>query len=753
MNFDEEQRDEIYTAMSNGKRLNPLVKKSWSRSQSYEIKPNASGVTIKYEKEEFEAILKQYTEVLEIIGSYANILLINSLEDNEMIINVFDRKCHLIHQWGNKEYSLTLEKIGLKKGVCWKNKYMGTNGPGEAYLLDKTIIIEGYEHYLINRKGIAQISIPIHDTVGNLFCILDMTIPDKLNVQYYYKALLMVCNGVERELKRMNFIDTNSIKNQCKRSIEDDAFVNEKFIELNQRYLNRRLLLKAIFDQQDIGTAYYSNDGNIILDANDKYRDIVEGVSGTRDIIGKSILKLTNKSWKQKQRIYDFWEKRKETGTKGNLQEVVIPKQGKIKFYNINVEPIKRNNEIMGWVETISDITKIKRVQKKIRERDKLFTDILDRFHIPVALLKYPDLNIKYINKYGNELINKFIGEKLTIKEMQGKTLYELRDINNIDSEVDYMIYRLENKVFLDSKQLDMKLKDKSNVTLKVTDTPLYDDGNLKSVVMAGVDITQELKFLKAKDQFFSIISHELRSPANIIIAASQLLLTDKYREELSLNAISHIEKIKINSYRLLRLINNFLDIQKSEAGYLELTKGNFDIISFSEEITNSITHLTDSKGIEVIFDTEFEEKIISLDIEKYERILLNLLSNATKFTPEGGQIIVNIFQKEDRICISVKDSGIGIAEDKLDKIFEKFTIIDSSLSRVSEGTGLGLNLVKILIEKMDGNIVVNSVEGEGTEFSICLPDKKIKNKDRSSMKRTKKELEHITNIEFSDIN
>lgn len=750
MNYNYEDCNRDLINKVENKRINPLVKKSWSRSLVYGINPDQPGVIVKYSEDELQDIRKQYRDIIKIIRSYSNILLMNTIEQKDIVINLFDRQCSLIHQWGKKDYALKLKKLGFIEGICWKNRFMGTNGPGEAFLLDKTIIIEGYEQYLCNRKTLSQISVPLHDSRGNIFCILDITMPDKQNVIYYYNSLLMICNGVERELKRINFIDTNCIKSQYNKSIEDYAFVNEKFIELTEKYRNRQILYKATFDQNYIGTAFYSKDGYTIIDANEKYIDIMEGISGTRNIIGKSISSFIKKRWKGREKINEFRRHRLKTGTNGELEEVHVPNGNKYSFYNISIEPIKKNDEIVGWVETVSDITKIKEAQEKIRERDKLFIDVLDRFHIPVGILTYPNLKVQYINKYGKELINKLIGYKLTLEEMQGKNVYELSSNKAIQCIID----RIERKEFLDSKQVNLELSDGSIRSFKVSDTPLYEsENNIKSIVIAGVDITEELQFLKAKDQFFSIISHELRSPANIIIAASQLLLTNKYRKELKLNAIGHIEKIRINSYRLLRLINNFLDIQKSEAGYLELNEDNFDIVSFSEEMTNSVMHLTDSKGIRVIFDTEFEEKIIALDIEKYERILLNLLSNATKFTPVGGEILVSINKKEDRICLSVKDSGIGIAEKELEKIFEKFTIVDSSLSRVSEGTGLGLNLVKILIEKMNGRIHVKSKVGEGTEFMVCLPDVKLENEDRSILKRTKKEIEHITNIEFSDVN
>ncbi|MGO1368613.1 MAG: sensor histidine kinase [Senegalia sp. (in: firmicutes)] len=138
--------------------------------------------------------------------------------------------------------------------------------------------------------------------------------------------------------------------------------------------------------------------------------------------------------------------------------------------------------------------------------------------------------------------------------------------------------------------------------------------------------------------------------------------------------------------------------------------------------------------------------------MDKYEKIILNLLSNATKFTPQGGEIFINIYEENNHVIISIKDTGVGINKSEFKNIFEKFNNLKNNLPTVESGTGLGLNLVKTLVEKMNGEIKVKSTLGKGTEFLLYLPSKQIEDRELSSIRRTKKELEHITNIEFSDI-
>lgn len=167
-----------------------------------------------------------------------------------------------------------------------------------------------------------------------------------------------------------------------------------------------------------------------------------------------------------------------------------------------------------------------------------------------------------------------------------------------------------------------------------------------------------------------------------------------------------------------------------------------------------SVADYIETKGLSLIFDTTAEEKVIACDAEKIERIILNLLSNAVKFTPCGGKIIVNIEDCTENIHISVKDTGRGIPEDKLNSIFERFVQVDKSLARDNEGSGIGLSLVKCLVELHGGTISVKSKEGYGTEFNIYIPCRLVEeapNKIAGNESMGESCIENI-NIEFSDI-
>lgn len=260
------------------------------------------------------------------------------------------------------------------------------------------------------------------------------------------------------------------------------------------------------------------------------------------------------------------------------------------------------------------------------------------------------------------------------------------------------------------------------------------------------------------KTQFFSNLSHEFRTPLNIILSSIQLIESASFSEEYyddHNRMLKYLPTMKQNCYRLLRLIDNLIDITRLDSGFLKFHFTNKDIVGIVEDITLSVANYTKVKGIEVIFDTDVEERIIGCDPNMIERIMFNLLSNSIKFTPSGGNIFVNIFNKEDKILISVRDTGIGIPSDKLPIIFERFRQVDSSLHREHEGSGIGLSLVKSIVEGLNGSIRVESELGKGTEFIIEMPVVLVEDDsdlDSDVLKTEALDKTRKIDVEFSDI-
>nr|WP_241393776.1 HAMP domain-containing sensor histidine kinase [Clostridium saccharobutylicum] len=190
----------------------------------------------------------------------------------------------------------------------------------------------------------------------------------------------------------------------------------------------------------------------------------------------------------------------------------------------------------------------------------------------------------------------------------------------------------------------------------------------------------------------------------------------------------------------------------KNEFGLFKVNLSNENIVDVTEEIVQSISQYINAKHINIIFDTNTEEKIIACDPEKIERVILNLISNAIKFTNTDGSIFVNVIDKGDTVEIYVKDTGIGIEEKHLKNIFERFEQVDKSISRNAEGSGIGLSLVKSIVNMHGGKISVESEVGKGSIFKIELPVKIVEEIEVCEQTKACNNKIEMINVEFSDI-
>lgn len=266
------------------------------------------------------------------------------------------------------------------------------------------------------------------------------------------------------------------------------------------------------------------------------------------------------------------------------------------------------------------------------------------------------------------------------------------------------------------------------------------------------IEKNEELRrIMEMKDEFLSLISHEFKTPIAVIVSAIQAIV-NIHGDKLPKRVMTLIQRIKQNTYRQLRLVNNLLDISRANAGQLKTNKTNMDIIFLTKSIVESVSEYAMQKDLKLIFLSDVTHKVIGVDEEKYERILLNLLSNAIKFTPPGKSIEVIILDNDDKICIKIRDEGIGIPIEKQALVFERFGQVDSSLSKQAEGSGLGLTIVKLLVEALSGSIQLHSIEGEGTTFTIQLPGNYVCESEEKQFEAIDSRLVQAISIELSDI-
>ena len=265
--------------------------------------------------------------------------------------------------------------------------------------------------------------------------------------------------------------------------------------------------------------------------------------------------------------------------------------------------------------------------------------------------------------------------------------------------------------------------------------------------------LEEAIQLESIRNEFFANISHEFKTPLNIILGTMQLIDRNIDIGNVTIeNLIRYVNTIKQNSYRLLRLVNNLIDISRIDVGYYKLQLTNHNIIRIIEDITLSVAEYVQGKNINLLFDTEVEEVILACDPDKVERVILNLLSNAIKYTDDGGSIKVYLKKVDNNIIISVKDSGVGIPKDKIELIFDRFGQANDMFTRRCEGSGIGLSIVKSIVEMHGGDIKVFSEVGKGSEFVFNIPIKVLDEENTIFDCDNKDYHVEKCNIEFSDI-
>lgn len=271
--------------------------------------------------------------------------------------------------------------------------------------------------------------------------------------------------------------------------------------------------------------------------------------------------------------------------------------------------------------------------------------------------------------------------------------------------------------------------------------------------VMNYSELNNIIKTLKEKnlsqEEFLLNITHDLRAHLSIILSVMQCIdygnvkVTDEKARE-------YLKMIKRNSLKMLKLINNLIDTTKFQNNYYELNKTNIDIVSMIEGTINCIDKYAIQKNIHLIFDTNQEECIMAVDPQVIDRIIMNLISNAIKFSSKDKNIYINLLINSEEIKMSIRDEGPGISEDDKNKIFNRFYQVTKQKDSDQAGSGIGLDLVNYLTKSHGGSISLDSEYGVGSEFIVTLPITSIDEKEIISQRQSSK-IEMLE-IEFSDI-
>jgi PAS domain S-box-containing protein len=313
-----------------------------------------------------------------------------------------------------------------------------------------------------------------------------------------------------------------------------------------------------------------------------------------------------------------------------------------------------------------------------------------------------------------NQMANKHLVNFLKMTDKNGKPIKrENRPIK---------IVLETGKPFINSKDYYYLRKNGTQMPVALTVTPFFLDEKLAGVIEVFRDITKELEVDKAKTEFVSIASHALRTPLGIAKWYLEAMNDEKLLDHAPPNAHKYLEEVYKSNERLLYLVRDLLSISRIDQGKIQDNPSEVDIAYRVQSITRGLELIAEKKHITIDLQIESEIPPMFIDEIRFHEVIQSLLSNAIKYNIPHGRITITLHKKNDALHISIKDTGIGIAQEDQKKLFTKFYRAENAIAMNTEGSGLGLYVAKSYIENWRGSIAVASTKGKGTTFSIKIP-------------------------------
>lgn len=407
---------------------------------------------------------------------------------------------------------------------------------------------------------------------------------------------------------------------------------------------------------------------------------------------------------------------------------------------------------------TVSDITERKLAEKALAEERQRLFDVLESLPVMICLLT-PDRRIVFDNRLF----------RVKFGESGGRHCYEYccgfdRPCDFCESFVPLTTGRPHHWEFMSPD---------GNTIIDAYDFPFSDTDGSPLILEMDIDITKRKRAeealqaseaqahvlaeaLEKKNRlvtdFFINISHELKTPITLIKLALEII--ESYLQKPKLNRAGMIGRtaiMKQNANRLSRLVGNILDITKIDAGFMEPKFAYTDIVGLIHGLVDSMDSFAQKKELKIEFKSSVKAKRIMTDSQIVERVILNLVSNAIKHTREGGCIQISCTDMKSSIVVCVKDNGEGIPDEKKPIVFDRFRQVNTSLTRSSEGTGIGLSLTKALVELLRGRIWFESTLGAGSEFFVEFPVLQMAEQSQP-IEQLGMTIDKQVEMEFSDI-
>jgi PAS domain S-box-containing protein len=357
------------------------------------------------------------------------------------------------------------------------------------------------------------------------------------------------------------------------------------------------------------------------------------------------------------------------------------------------------------------DITERKRMEEELKASEERYRDLFENANDGIYILDRAGRIVSF-NRKAEEITG------YTLEEVRGRS-YTLFLPPGPERKKARRAFLKNMRGQPDKTELTIIRKDGREIVLELSTRPIWQGGQIVGIQGIGRDITERKELERLKSDFISTVSHELRTPltsikgyVDLVLAGDVGPLTPEQKEFLTI--------VSQNTTRLTELINDLLEIERLESGRIEFEFAELDLAEVLENVARSLHVNAEQKGLEFLTEIPSGLKVRG-DRERLAQVFLNLLSNAIKYTP-AGTVELRAHQEDDAVVVEVRDTGIGLSESDLQKLFQKFFRSDNPYVRKVGGTGLGLSIAKAIVERHGGTITVTSQLGQGSTFTVRLP-------------------------------
>jgi PAS domain S-box-containing protein len=433
------------------------------------------------------------------------------------------------------------------------------------------------------------------------------------------------------------------------------------------------------------------------------------GAQSPDELVGKSVMDLLHPDYREvvRERI----QRGLATGQPAPpLMEKFIRLDGTVIDVEVTAVPIMWEGRPAMQV-VFRDITERKRMEEELKASEERHRDLFENANDGIYILDRAGRIVSF-NRKAEELTG------YTFEEVRGQP-YTLLVSSGPERKKARRAFLKNMRGQPDKNELTIIRKDGREVTLELSTRPIWQGGQIVGIQGIGRDITERKELERLKSDFISTVSHELRTPltsikgyVDLVLAGDVGPLTPEQKEFLTI--------VSQNTTRLTELINDLLEIERLESGKIEFEFAELDLAEVLENVARSLHVNAEQKGLEFLTEIPSGLKVRG-DRERLAQVFLNLLSNAMKYTP-AGTVELRAHQEDDAVVVEVRDTGIGLSESDLQKLFQKFFRSDNPYVRKVGGTGLGLSIAKAIVERHGGTITVTSQLGQGSTFTVRLP-------------------------------